>query len=165
MEFAGEGFADGHDAAGFNSGQATLDDWLRHSARDSDGRNLTRTYVSHRGDGIVVAFYALMPYFIERNTLDTKQRRGLPSRIPCYLQGRLALAEPLHDRGLGSQVLASALTRVATGSRELGGRYVVVDAIDDAADAFYRHHGFEPVPGHERGLILATKVLRPYLES
>ena len=38
-----------------------LDGWLRTSARDSDGRNLTRTYVCHRGDRVVVAYYALMP--------------------------------------------------------------------------------------------------------
>ena len=41
--------ADGHDTAAFDGGQPTLDEWLRASARDSDGRNLTRTYVWHRG--------------------------------------------------------------------------------------------------------------------
>ena len=165
MEFVCEVFADSHDASAFNSGKSTLDDWLRKSARDSDGRNLTRTSVWHRGDGLVVAFYTLMPYFIERNTLGAKQARGLPDRIPCYLLGRLALDEHLHGQRLGSQLLASALARVAAGSRDLGGRYVVVDAIDDVADAFYRHHGFDPVPGHEHRLILSTKVLHPYLES
>lgn len=163
MELVCEVFADGHDASAFDSGQPTLDEWLRRSARDSDGRNLTRTYVWHRGDAIVLAFYTLMPYFIERETLSKKQGRGLPDRIPCYLVARLALHKQLHGNRLGSQLLASALRRAAVGSRDLGGRYVVVDAIDDAAASFYRHHGFEPIPTHEHRLVLPTKGLDPYL--
>ena len=163
MEFICEAFVDGHDASEFHSGQETLDDWLRKSARDSDGRNLTRTYVWHRGDGVVLAYYTLMPYFIERGTLNKKQGRGLPDRIPCYLIARLALHEHLHNQRLGSQLLASASRRAGIGSRDLGGRYVIVDAIDDVAESFYRHHGFEPVPGHEHRLLIPTKALQPHL--
>lgn len=164
MEFVCEVFVDSHDASAFHSGQPTLDDWLRKSARDSDGRNLTRTYIWHRGDGVVLAYYTLMPYFIERNTLDKKQGRGLPDRIPCYLIARLALHEDLQHHRLGSQLLASALTRAAIGSRDLGGRYVIVDAIDDVAESFYRQHGFEPVPGREHRLLLSTKALEHHLD-
>lgn len=163
MDFVCEVFADDHDTASFDSGQPTLDEWLRTSARDSDGRNLTRTYVWHRGDGVVVAYYTLMPYFIERHTLSKKQSRGLPERIPCYLVARLALHRDLHGNRLGSQLLASALTRAAAGSRDLGGRYVIMDAIDDTAANFYRHHGFQPIPTNERRLLLPTKALEPYL--
>lgn len=155
VEFVCEAFIDRHDASEFRSGQETLDEWLRKSARDSDGRNLTRTYVWHRGDHVVLAYYTLMPYFIERASLNKRQGRGLPDRIPCYLIARLALHKDLQQQRLGSQLLASALTRAAIGSRDLGGRYVIVDA----ADAFYRHHGFGPVPGHAHRLLIPTKVL------
>jgi GNAT superfamily N-acetyltransferase len=147
----------------FDSAQPTLDDWLRKSARDSDGRNLTRTYVWHRGDNLVVAYYTVMPYFIERETLTRKQARGLPDRIACYLITSLALDRVLHGNRLGSQLLASALTRAAMGARDLGGRYVIVDAIDDGAGSLYRHHGFESIPGRPDRLVLATKALDPYL--
>ncbi|MHB8466086.1 MAG: GNAT family N-acetyltransferase [Acidimicrobiales bacterium] len=163
MDFVCEVFSDAHDASGFTSGQSSLDEWLRGSARDSDGRNLTRTYVWHIGDGVVVAYYAMMPYCIERANLSSKQGRGLPERIACYLIARLALCTDLQRQRLGSQLLASALERAARGSAELGGRYVVVDAIDETAHAFYRHHGFQPVPGHDNRLILATKALEPYI--
>lgn len=163
MDFVCEVFADGHDASAFDSGQPTLDDWLRKSARDSDRRNLTRTYIWHRGDAIVLAYYTLMPYFIEREALGKKQGRGLPDRIPCYLLARLALHRELHGHRLGSQLLASALTRAALGSRDLGGRYVVVDAVNAAAASFYRHHGFEPIPTREDRLVLATKTLDRHL--
>ena len=82
MDFVCEVFADGHYASAFESGQPTLDNWLRKSARNSDGRNLTRTYIWHRGDGVVIGYYTLMPYFIERETLSKKQGRGLPGSVP-----------------------------------------------------------------------------------
>jgi hypothetical protein len=47
--------------------------------------------------------------------------------------------------------------------RDLGGRYVIVDAIDDAAVSFDVHHSFEPIPGRPDRLLLPTKALAPYL--
>ena len=163
MDFVCEAFADDHDPSAFDSGQPRLDDWLRNAARGSDGRNLTRTYVWHRHDRIVVAYYILMPFIIERDTLARRQGRGLPDRLPGYLLARLALDRQLHKQRLGSQLLASALERAGIASRDIGGRSVIVDAIDEAAHAFYRHHGFDPVPGTTDRLILATKSLHRYL--
>ncbi len=157
MDFFCERFGDDHDLEGFDSGVAELDDWLRRSARDSDGRNLTRTWVWHAGDRRVVGYYTLAPYFVERAVLSRRQGRGLPDRIPCYLLARLALDRSLRGQGLGAHPLASALLRVATGAEDLGGRFVVVDAIDDDAASFYRHHGFEDIPGVANRLILAIK--------
>lgn len=164
MDFVCVQFADAHDPSTLDSGKPGLDDWLRKSARDSDGRNLTRTYVWHRGDGVVVAYYTLMPYFIERETLTKKKARGLPERIPCYLIARLVLDQQLQGQRLGSQLLASALMRAARGAKDLGGRYVVVDAIDEIAASFYRHEGFEPIDGRPDRLVLPTKSLDRYLE-
>ncbi len=157
MDFVCEVFGEPHDASSFESGRPALDEWLLKSARGSDGRNLTRTYVWHRGDGIVLAYFTLMPYLIERGGLGTKQGRGLADRIPCYLIARLALSRHLHGQGLGSQLLASALTRAASAAHEVGGRFVVVDAVDEAAVAFYRHQGFVSIASEPRRLILAIK--------
>lgn len=160
MDFVCEVLAGTHDLSAFESGQPALDAWLRESARDSDGRNLTRTYVWHKGDNLVGAYYTLMPFFIERETLSKKQARGLPNRISCFLIARLALDVRLHGEGLGTQLLASALERAERGSRELGGRYVIVDAVDDDATSFYRHHGFQPIPGTPSRFVLPMKALR-----
>jgi len=35
-----------------------------------------------------------------------------------------------------------------------GGKLVVVDAIDDAAARFYRHHDFEPIEGNPSRLVM-----------
>jgi hypothetical protein len=38
--------------------------------------------------------------------------------------------------------------------RDLGGRLIVVDAIDAKAAAFYRRHGFAPCPGRPDRLVM-----------
>lgn len=163
MELVCEVFGDSHDASSFSSGRPTLDEWLRKSARGSDGRNLTRTYVWRRDDGVVVAYYTLMPYLIEREELSKRQGRGLVDKIPCYLIARLALQRDLHGQGLGSQVLASALSRAVAAAREVGGRFIVVDAIDETAASFYRHHGFVRIPSDDLRLVLPTKAFDGFL--
>jgi GNAT superfamily N-acetyltransferase len=163
VDFVCEALAAAHDLSAFACGNESLDRWLRASARDSDGRDITRTYVFHRWDNIVVAYYALMPYFIESDTLTAKQGRGLPDRVPAYLITKLALDSTLHGQRLGSQVLASAVLRAASASRETGGRFIVVDAIDEAAASFYSHHGFETIDGHPDRLILRTRGVEAHL--
>ena len=59
-----------------------------------------------------------------------------------------ARLEGTHYVGLGADLLQDALIRAIAGARHYGARAVVVDAIDDRAAAFYRHHGFLPLEGN-----------------
>ena len=72
------------------------------------------------------------------------------SHVPGYLIGRLALDETLHGEGLGSQLLLDTLATIVSAAEVAGGRLIAVDAIDEAAHAFYRHHDFQPIEGSNR---------------
>jgi GNAT superfamily N-acetyltransferase len=148
-EFTVERLAEAHLLDKFDSGQPYLDLWLRGFARNADLKNLGRTFVWHAGDNEVLGYYTLAPTVIDREELPAKQGRGSPNRIPAVLLARLALDKRLHGQGLGGQLLVSALERIVRVSTQVGGRFVVVDAVDDAAVAFYCHYGFHrcPIPG------------------
>jgi predicted GNAT family N-acyltransferase len=60
--------------------------------------------------------------------------------------GRFALSEALHGKGLGGELLADALHRVVAATQLVAARFVVVDAIDARAMAFYEHFGFRHIP-------------------
>jgi len=47
-------------------------------------------------------------------------------------------------------MLADALDRIVAATEIVGARFVVVDAIDDSAVAFYEHHGFRNIPETSR---------------
>lgn len=145
--YVSERLAESHDLTTFDSGQPALDRWLRDHARTADAKRVGRTYVWHDGDGVVVGYFTLCPHLLERSELPAKVGRGDPSRIPAILLARLALDTRLQGRRLGAQLLVDALQRAVRASNDVGGRYVLVDAIDDAAARFYEHHDFIPCPG------------------
>jgi predicted N-acetyltransferase YhbS len=77
--------------------------------------------------------------------------------VPTVLLGRLAVDRWQHGRGLGTFLLYDALERVLRLRATAGVWAVVVDALDERAAAFYRHHGFEPLPGEPLRLFLPLR--------
>ncbi len=69
------------------------------------------------------------------------------------LLAKLALERRLQGHGLGSELLVVALRTIVEAARRVGGRFVVVDAIDAAAVRFYEHHDFVAVPNNRSRLI------------
>ena len=98
----------------------------------------------------VVAYYSLAAHLLERAEMPTAIGRGGPRQIPAVLLARLALHQGLQGRGLGGALLADALRRVLAATEMVAARFVVVDAIDDAAAGFYEHHGFRRIPATRR---------------
>lgn len=99
---------------------------------------------------MVVAYYSLAAHVLVKDQLPRALGRGSPERIPAVLLARLALDRRLQGQGLGAVALAEALGRVVEATRLVAARFVVVDAIDEAATGFYEHHGFKTIPGSMR---------------
>ena len=136
---------DRHDTSGFDSGVASLDDWLRNTAPVAKAAGSAATWVLCRGDR-VVGYYALAMGSVERRASPSRGR-GQPNPVPVLLLARLALDRGEQGMGLGADLLRDALLRAVAGARSYGARAVVVEAIDDRAMEFYRHHGFIPLEG------------------
>lgn len=101
----------------------------------------------------------MCPHEIRRDTLQKKFRHGDQFVIPAILLARLALDADLQGRGLGRQLLVDALQRAIVGVHAVGGRYIVVDAIDDDAASFYAHFGFVRTPQQFRLVMKASTAL------
>lgn len=143
-----------HDLSGFGCGQPALDDWLRKAAVNAERIGTARTRVWVAARQVVVAYFSLAPHLVTRSELEPRIGRGSPQAIPAVLLARLALDRSRHGRGEGSLLLVDALTMATEGMRAVGGRMIVVDAIDERAAAFYRHHGFVPCPGRADRLVM-----------
>ena len=147
MQFVAEQLSDAHHLGEFGSGQRELDRWLLEHAIDATSRRTARTFVWHRGDRVVVAYYSLTAHLLQREVLPRPLARGGPRQIPAVLLARLALDLSLQGQRLGGALLAEALARVLAATETVAARFVVVDAIDEHAAAFYEHHGFRRIPG------------------
>lgn len=144
-----------HTGGDFRCGQPVLDAWLQAHALRAQNSNTARTYVwTLPSDTEVQAYYAIAPTQVRRGDVTRSMASGVEV-VPAYLLARLALNESLHGQGLGSELLIDALQVLVAASETAAGRLIIVDAIDDTAEAFYRHHDFTPIAGTRR---LAMKV-------
>jgi predicted N-acetyltransferase YhbS len=62
--------------------------------------------------------------------------------IPMMILGRLAVDRSAQGQGVGHGLLKDAVLRVVQAADIVGVRGILVDAIDDAARAFYEAFGF-----------------------
>lgn len=138
-----------HDTSAFACGEAALDTWLRTEGLAAQKKGTSRVFAlveeadpNHR----VLAYYTLSAHVIEREQLTARLGRGMPAQLPAILLGKLAIATSHQGSGLGGQVLAEAIARVAHLSDQVGFRYLVVDALHEQAAIFYEHYGFTRVP-------------------
>lgn len=147
-----------HDLSAFNCGDAALNDWLRHRALKNESR-FSRTYVVCRGNA-VVAYYCISAGAVERAGAPGKVRRNAPDSVPVSVIGRLAVSLDHAGKGLGADLLADALSRIALASQSIGIAAVLVHAKDDAARRFYlRHAEFIEYPEDSRTLFLPIETV------
>jgi GNAT superfamily N-acetyltransferase len=149
-------------AEGFDSTNESLDNWLRTTAVTMHRANMGRTWL-WRDQDEVVAYYHLTPHDVKPDTIPNRNRFGKDRIIPGFLIAKLALDKRVHGKGHGSALLFDALARVAGVSEQVGGRIVVVDAIDENAAGFYRAHGFKDAraddPTRPQRLIMAMDTI------
>lgn len=127
--------APSHDLAQFDCGEPALNDWLKHRASKNESR-FSRNYVVCDGNR-VVAYFCIAAGAVEREAAPGKVRRNAPASIPVSVIGRLAVSKSHAGRGLGADILADALRRIAVASQSIGIGAVLVQAKDENAKRFY----------------------------
>ena len=131
-----------HEVASFACGKPALDRWLKARALANQERGFTVVMVVHAA-GRVVGYYGLAPTAVLPVTMPRSIRTGQsPSPVPCLLLGQLATDLGWAGRGIGTALLAHALRRCVAGAALIGGRAVVVSALDEEAARFWARWGF-----------------------
>jgi GNAT superfamily N-acetyltransferase len=124
-----------HDLSIFDCGEPALNDWLRQRALKNESR-FSRTYAVCDANR-VVAYYCISAGAIDRAAAPGKLRRNAPDTIPISVIGRLAVSRDYAGKGLGADILADALRRIAVASQSIGIGGVLVHAKDEKAKKFY----------------------------
>lgn len=133
-----------HDVSAFSCGRPALDNWLKTYALPNQRNGFTVVMAVHV-DGRVVGYYGLSPASVVPVGLPRAIRTGQPPNpVPCLLLGQLATDIEWAGRGIGTGLLRHALMRCVAGARLIGGRALMVNALDGEAAAFWRRRGFLP---------------------
>ena len=106
---------------------------------------------SHRQ---LLAYYTLASASVLLDQLPSTIQKKLPryAAVPAVRMGRLAVDKSHRQKGLGSALLADALTRACRS--EITAFALIVDAKDHEAIQFYRHHGFMSLSHQGQSLFL-----------
>ncbi|MGE0502516.1 MAG: GNAT family N-acetyltransferase [Rhizobiaceae bacterium] len=133
-----------HDVSEFSCGKPTLDHWLRTRALSNQERGFTAVMVVHDA-GRVVGYYGLAPTAVVPSALPRSIRTGQPpDPVPCLLLGQLATDTAWAGRGIGTGLLKHALQRCVQAATLVGGRALMVNAVDAEAAQFWLRRGFLP---------------------
>jgi len=144
-----------HDRARFKCGVAALDGYFRTQATQDARRRASACYVAVQDETNAVAgYYTLAAGSVPLTDLPESLSKRLPRypSVPVARVGRLAIDQAFQGRKLGAALLADAALRALRS--EVAVFALVADAKDDAAVAFYRHHGFEMYGGQPKQLIV-----------
>lgn len=134
-----------HDVSGFESGEPSLDDWLRRRARQNEETGASRTYVVCARQQ-VVGYYALAVGAVAHVHAPGRVRRNMPDPIPIMIIGRLAVHKDYQGRRIGPALLRDAVLRTLQAADIAGVRAILVHAISERARQFYESRGFIASP-------------------
>ena len=150
-----------HDRAAFDSGSEALNRYLREQAGQDIRRRVAACFVALAGESRIAGYYTLASASLLLTDLPAAIGKKLPRypTVPAVRMGRLAVDREFRGCGLGGALLADALARAARS--EIAAYALVVDAKDDTAAAFYRHHGFIALPDSPRILFLPLATIPP----
>lgn len=126
----------------FNCGTEALDCYFRDQLSQDIRRRVTACFIALSNDDRVAGYYTLASSSVFLGDLPENIKKKLPRypSVPVVRMGRLAIDQAFKGQGLGGALLADALTRVIRS--EIAAYALVVDAKDNTAADFYRHHGF-----------------------
>ena len=131
-----------HDRASFRSGSKPLDAYFHRQVTQDIRRNVTACFVALTREQRIAGYYTLASASMLLADLPASIGKKLPRypSVPAVRMGRLAVDQTFQGGGLGAALLADALARAARS--EIAAYALLVDAKDESAAAFYRHHGF-----------------------
>ena len=103
--------------------------------------------------GRVVGYYGLAPTAVVPTVLPRAIRTGQPpDPVPCLLLAQLATDLSWAGRGIGTGLVKHALGRCVQAAALIGGRALMVNAVDTEAAKFWRRRGF--IPSKDDPLVL-----------
>jgi ribosomal protein S18 acetylase RimI-like enzyme len=133
-----------HDRRAFSCGVPELDRYFHQQVTQDIRRRVTNCFVAVAGGSSVAGYYTLASGSVPAADLPPDLARRLPRypTLPAVRIGRLAVDRRFAGQGFGRLLLWDSIARALRS--EQANFTVLVDAKDDMAAAFYRHHGFTP---------------------
>jgi len=141
----------------FENQEKDLADFLREDALDNQNQGISVTYLFFYSDGgtqCLGGYITLLSDSIkikqDKELKDAFENKGITYRtLPALKIGRMATDRKCQGRGIGTSMIKFAITTAFEQSKEVGCRFLIVDAKKGAED-FYLKKGFKIFIGDQK---------------
>lgn len=151
-----------HELDSFDSGELSLDEWLKKRALRNQVSGASRCFVLCNGKK-VIGYYCLSAGAISHESAPKSMRRNMPNPLPVLLLGRLAIDKNFHNQGLGSALLRDAMIRAVSVASDAGVFAILVHALSEQAKRFYISRGFVESPIQPMTLMMTLETVHQIL--
>jgi GNAT superfamily N-acetyltransferase len=159
-----EPLTDKHKVEGFESGEPSLDEWLKHNALRNQHGGSSRTYVVCEGCDII-GYYCLAAGAVGRSEAPKAIQRNRPDPLPVLVLGRLAIHKDHQQQGIGTALVRDAILRTLQASELAGVSALLVHSLSENAKRFYLSRGFIESPIKPMTLFLPLGTVRRALKE
>lgn len=122
------------------------------------------TYLLHEHREIL-GYFTLSAGSVSKEQAGARLAKRAPNPVPMMLLGRMGVHVRHQGEGFGGELVRQALRRAASSAESIGARGLLLHAIDDDSQGFYRHLGFEESPIAPRLMMMSLAEVAATLES
>lgn len=144
-----------HDRAAFSCGVPQIDNYLKLTAKKGSTADVVRIWVVIDEKKQIIGFYGINMHSVAVKDMPAAYAKKAMNHglLPAAFIAMIGVDERYQGNGVGSALVADALSRIARASEQIGASVVMLDVIDDGdADAvqrrktYYQSFGFVPLP-------------------
>ncbi|MGL4489427.1 MAG: GNAT family N-acetyltransferase [Rhizobiaceae bacterium] len=143
-----------HGREAFNSGVASVDNFLKLTARKQSEANIVTLFVVADEANLIIGFYALAAMSIDASELGATKNAKLFQKfraVPASFIVMMGVDQNWQGQGIGKALLADALRRCHAASKLVASHCVVLEVLNDRIQenidkrmALYTSLGFRP---------------------
>ncbi len=151
-----------HDRESFDSGNASLDYFLKNLSGQFERKNLGRTHVLiEQGKPAIKGYCTLATGAIPFENIPIARKKKVSPHlpVPILLIGKLAVALKEQGKGYATAILREVFRLALNISQSVAIHAVLVSAIAPQAFAFYEHKGFIPLLDQANHLFLPIDII------
>ncbi len=158
-----------HDRAAFSCGVPQIDNYLKLTAKKGSKADVVRVWVLVDAKESIVGFYGINMHAIDVKEMPEayKKKAGKHGMLPAAFIAMIGVDQSQQGNGIGSALVADALSRIARVSDEIGTCVIILDVFNDGdADivarrkTYYEAFGFLPLPDQPLRLFMPIQSAR-----
>jgi len=155
------------DTSQFNCENEDLDNYFKKIVKQNIRDNTTVCYgvFESLNNKKPIAFYTLSTSNVQAGEfLSVSKGVSKHQPVPVILLGRLAVDKAFQSRGIGEMLIFDAMEKTHEIAQKIGCRALIVKAINEQANKFYKKYDFIDFPG-ENMLMIEIKTISRLIDG